>query len=232
MEGIFDDLEKKLQQTMKKASKITEKPIKDNREEANKDLEKDSERVGGDAEIKIPEPIQSQVGEPDKVNDMSAAKEYAAGKKMSDDVVIIPATDKEEMKKAFLEIRSALSEVREKSASLESFEKNSENSVIFKTAAALSGALNMIEEMELKEKKAGVAIDIMESGIIEAESYSESLREVEKIASKLGDDMSAVEIYFNKVKMANELASSSGESEIDFKANDSAFEKMREFMES
>ena len=232
MEGIFDDLEKKLQQTMKKASKITEKPIEDNREEANKDLEKDSERVGGDAEIKIPEPIQSQVGEPDKVNDMSAAKEYAAGKKMSDDVVIIPATDKEEMKKAFLEIRSALSEVREKSASLESFEKNSENSVIFKTAAALSGALNMIEEMELKEKKAGVAIDIMESGIIEVESYSESFKEVEKIASKLGDDMSAVEVYFNKVKMANELASSSGESEIDFKANDSAFEKMREFMES
>lgn len=232
MEGIFDDLEKKLQQTMKKASKITEKPIEDNREEANKDLEKDSERVGGDAEIKIPEPIQSQVGEPDKVNDMSVAKEYAAGKKMSDDVVIIPATDKEEMKKAFLEIRSALSEVREKSASLESFEKNSENSVIFKTAAALSGALNMIEEMELKEKKAGVAIDIMESGIIEVESYSESFKEVEKIASKLGDDMSAVEVYFNKVKMANELASSSGESEIDFKANDSAFEKMREFMES
>lgn len=232
MEGIFDDLEKKLQQTMKKASKITEKPIEDNREEANKDLEKDSERVGGDAEIKIPEPIQSQVGEPDKVNNMSAAKEYAAGKKMSDDVVIIPATDKEEMKKAFLEIRSALSEVREKSASLESFEKNSENSVIFKTAAALSGALNMIEEMELKEKKAGVAIDIMESGIIEVESYSESFKEVEKIASKLGDDMSAVEVYFNKVKMANELASSSGESEIDFKANDSAFEKMREFMES
>ena len=232
MEGIFDDLEKKLQQTMKKASKITEKPIEDNREEANKDLEKDSERVGGDAEIKIPKPIQSQVGEPDKVNDMSAAKEYAAGKKMSDDVVIIPATDKEEMKKAFLEIRSALSEVREKSASLESFEKNSENSVIFKTAAALSGALNMIEEMELKEKKAGVAIDIMESGIIEVESYSESFKEVEKIASKLGDDMSAVEVYFNKVKMANELASSSGESEIDFKANDSAFEKMREFMES
>lgn len=232
MEGIFDDLEKKLQQTMKKASKITEKPIEDNREEAIKTLEKDSERVGGDAEIKIPEPIQSQVGEPDKVNDMSAAKEYATGKKMSDDVVIIPTTDKEEMKKAFLEIRSALSEVREKSASLESFEKNSENSVIFKTAAALSGALNMIEEMELKEKKAGVAIDIMESGIIEVESYSESFKEVEKIASKLGNDMSAVEVYFNKVKMANELASSSGKSEIDFKANDSAFEKMREFMES
>ena len=232
MEGIFDDLERKLQQTMKKASKVEDKPNKDNREEVKKTIENGPKKVGGDGEIKIPDPLPSQVGEPDKVNDTSAAKEYATGKKMSDDVVIIPATDKEEMKKAFLEIRSALSEVREKSASLESFEKNSENSVIFKTAAALSGALNMIEEMELKEKKAGVAIDIMESGIIEVESYSESFKEVEKIASKLGNDMSAVEVYFNKVKMANELASSSGESEIDFKANDSAFEKMREFMES
>ena len=229
MEGIFGELEKKLQQTMKKASKVEDKPNEDNREEAYKAFENGSKKVGGDGEIKIPDPLPSQVSEPDKVNDTSVAKEIAAGKKMSDDVVIIPATDKEEMKRAFLEIREALSGVMEKNAG---FNKDSESSVIFKTAAALSGALNMIEDMELKEKKASLAIDIMESGIIDAESYSDSFKEVEKIASKLGDDMSAVEVYFNKVKMANELASSSGASEVNLKINDSAFEKMREFMES
>lgn len=232
--SIFDALDKKLKESMQKAAscnleKNVDEKTDDSAAEIIDNLEGNSNIAGGKDDILVPESAPNIKNVPEE--DANLVEKMVGGENtLGGGDILVPVTDKEEIKKAFLDIKKLVAGVREKNANLEDSEQKFKESAIVKAASALLGAINVMDEMELKEKKASMAMDAME--IIGTDSYTEALKEVEKIASRLDGDMDAVGVYFNRVKTANELASSNGLTDVPVTLDESAYNKMREFLDN
>ena len=240
MSDIFNSLNKKLEEHAKRLKVASDAGVqtavgkKDGESSLEMDIAKTMPKNKDvDNDVVVPEEIKHDIGKPSPTENFEVAKENVINaKKQLTSEMIIPATDKEEMKRACSElfnlIDSTIEVNEEKNAS---FKRDLSESNIVKAASALKGAINMIEKMENNEKIAKLALRVHEQGILDTEEYADTFHEVKKVAMKLDSDVEAMELYFNKIAKACDLASHSGESDIEIKG-DHPFDRMMEIMES
>lgn len=150
-----------------------------------------------------------------------------SGKKPVVDI-IAPKGEKDEIKKIAAELESAVLSYAVEAEKVAGIKVNIlEDSIMYKAASALKGALNIVEELEKDAKLATIARDFLDHNL--SDNYSDSITIIKKAHSKFEGDFSAVETWVKNQKLASSLSMSLGESE-EVSRENTAYEKYENYL--